>query len=149
MRGHTGAKISLGRGSVIGMEKKHKINAKRSTDEELIGANNALPKMLWTQYFIEAQGFTIGKSVLFQDNLSAMLLEHNEMDSSSNRTKHIRVRYYFIKDQIAVGDIVVNHFPTGEMVADHFTKPLQGVLFRKFRAETQGIPTSMTNGDMG
>ena len=46
MRGHTGATILLGRGYVIGMGKKHKINAKSSTEEELIGANNALPKMM-------------------------------------------------------------------------------------------------------
>ena len=42
---------------------------------EFIGADNAMPQMLWTQYFIEAQGFTVDKSVLLQDNLSAMLLE--------------------------------------------------------------------------
>ena len=47
------------------------------------------------------------------------------MSSSSKRTKHIRVRYSFIKYRIAVGGILVKQCPTGVMVADHFTKPLQ------------------------
>ena len=104
--------------------------------------------MLWARYFTQAQGFTIDKRVLFQDNLSTMLLELNVMNYSSKRTKHIRVRYYLIKDRIAVSDIVVNHCPTGVIPEDHFTKPLQGVLFRKFRAEIQVIHTLITDGDM-
>ena len=64
------------------------------------------------------------------------------MTSISKRTKHIRVRYYFIKDHISTGGIVVKHCPTGEILADHFTKPLQGTFFRKFRAEIQVIPAT-------
>ena len=55
-----------------------------------------MPQILWTQYFIEAQGFNIDESVLFQDNLSAMLLERNRIASISKQTKHIRERYYFL-----------------------------------------------------
>ena len=128
------------------MANNHKINSKISTEAELIGADDALPQILWTRYFIEAQSFTINKSMLFQYKLSAMLLERNEMTSISKITKHIRVGYYFIKDRISVGNIVVKHCPTGEMLADHFTKPLQGALFSKFRTEIQGIPTSMNDG---
>jgi hypothetical protein len=69
-----------------------------------------------------------------------MLLEKNGTESSSKRTKHIRVRYFFIKDRITSGDITLKHFPAKEMIADHFTKPLQGAMFRRFRAEIQEIP---------
>ena len=72
--------------------------------------------------------------MIFQDKLSTMLLERNIMKSSRKRTKHTRVRYYFIKDRIAVGDIVVKHCLTGEMLAGHFTKQKQGGILRKFRA---------------
>ena len=70
------------------------------------------------------------------------------MESISKRTKHIRERYYFIKDRISTGGIVVKHCPTGEMLADHFTKSLQGALLQKFRAEIQGIPATMTDEEM-
>jgi hypothetical protein len=69
--------------------------------------------------------------------------------SMTNRTKHIRVRYFFIKDRVSNGDITLKHCPTGEMIADHFTKPLQGALFHKFRAEIQGIPVDTNEAELG
>ena len=83
--------MAFGRGSVTGIAKKHKINANSSTKAGLVGTNEALLQMLWTQYFIEAQGFTIDESMLFHNNLRAALLEQNMMASISKRTKHSRV----------------------------------------------------------
>jgi hypothetical protein len=105
--------------------------------------------MLWTRYFIEGQGYNIEASILNQDNLSAILLEKNGRASSSKRTKHINVQYFFIKDRIASGELTVKHCPAAEMLADHFTKPLQGTLFRASRAEIQGIPIDMCDADLG
>jgi hypothetical protein len=90
--------------------------------------------MLWTRYFVEGQGYGVKASILNQDNLSAILLEKNGGASSIKRTKHINVRYFFIKDRIASGEITVEHCPATEMLGGHFTKPLQGTMFRKFRA---------------
>jgi hypothetical protein len=112
--GHTGATMSLGKGSIIGMSKKQKINTRSSTECELAGADDAIPQVMWTQYFIEAQGFGIDDNILAQDNLSTMLLEKNGKQSSSKRTKHIRVRYFFIKDRVANNNISIQHCPTGD-----------------------------------
>ena len=65
--------------------------------------------------------------------MSSMLLEKNGKKSITKNTKHINVRYYCIKDWLETGEVVIKHFPTEEMLGDHFTKPLQGALFRKFR----------------
>ena len=62
-----------------------------------------------------------------------MLLEQNGILPSSKRTKHINVRYYFIKDCIDKNEIHVIYCPTELMIADYFTKPLQGSKFIKFR----------------
>jgi hypothetical protein len=105
--------------------------------------------MMWTRYFLEAQGYKVNECILNQDNMSAMLLETNGKQSSSKWTKHIRVRYFFIKDRVSNGNITLKHCPTGEMLADHFTKPLQGTLFRKFRAEIQGIPVDTNEIELG
>jgi hypothetical protein len=148
-RGRTGDTMSLGRGSVIGMSKIQKLNTKRSTECELVGVDDAPPQMLWTRYYVEGQGYGVEASILKQDNLSAIILEKNGRASSSKRTKHINVRYFFIRDRIASGEITVEHCPPTEMLADHFTKPLQGAMFRKFRAEIQGIPVSMCDADLG
>ena len=53
-----------------------------------------------------------------------MLLETKGLLSSSKRTKHINVRYFFIEDRIEKGDLSIEHCPTKDMLADFFTKPL-------------------------
>ena len=90
--GHTGATMYFGIGSVMGISNDPKIKVNSYNKLEMIGNDNVLPQILWNLYFIEAQGFTIDESGLFQDNLSTMLLDQNVMISSSKRTKHIRVR---------------------------------------------------------
>jgi hypothetical protein len=147
-RGHTGATMSLGKGSIIGMLKKQKINTMSLMESELIRADDASPSMMRTIYFVEAQCFTVEESVLYQDNLNAMLLERNGKKSSSKRTHHISICYFFIKDRIASNEMTVKHCPTAEMLADHFTKPLQGAPFRKFRAEIQGIPADTSDANL-
>ena len=52
MRGHTRANVLLGRGSVIRMSKKQKINMRSSTEADILGVDDSLPGALWTKYFI-------------------------------------------------------------------------------------------------
>ena len=75
-----------------------------------------------------------------------MLLEKNGRGSSSKRTRHINIRYFFVADRIKQGELRVEYCPTGDMVADYFTKPLQGSLFRRMRdtiMSASGGPASM------
>ena len=65
--------------------------------------------MLWTKYFIEAQGYGIDENIMYQDNLSTMLLETISKKSSTKKTKHIQVWYFFIKDQVETGDVELKH----------------------------------------
>ena len=131
MKSHTGGNISLGKGAIYGLSIRQKLNTKSSTEAELVGASNVMPQVLCTRYFLKAQGYPIRDNVLYQDNQSAMLLEKNGRGSSSKRTRHINIRYFFIADRISNDEVRVEYCPTGDMVADFFTKPLQGSLFRK------------------
>ena len=58
------------------------------------------------------------------------------------------MRYYFIKYWVDTGDVVAEHCPTEKMLGDHSTKPLEGALFRNFRAEIMNIPDDLDMGDM-
>ena len=62
---------------------------------------------------------------MYQDNQSAILLENNGKKSSSKKTRHINIRYYFITDRIKSDEIEIEYCPTDDMVADYFTKPLK------------------------
>ena len=134
MRGHTGGCLSLGKGMQLSVSTKQKMNSRSSTETEIIAADDLMPSILWTNYFLEFQGYSSENTILFQDNKSAILLEKNGRKSSSKRTKHINMRYYFITDRIRNGELSVEHCPTQDMIADFFTKPLQGKLFFKFRS---------------
>ena len=83
---------------------------------------------------MEAQGYGIDKNVLYQENMNAMLLGKKEKIIITKNMKHINARSYFIKYRVESGEVKIKHFPTTKMLGDHFTKPLQGALFRKFRA---------------
>ena len=68
--------------------------------------------------------------------VGAFYAAHDDMHKPSTKNmKHINVRYYFIKDLVETGEVVINNCPTEEILGDHFTKPLQGALFSNFRAE--------------
>jgi len=133
LKSHTGGAMSLGKGVIYGKSTRQKLNTTSSTEAELVGVSDVMPQVLWTRYFLEAQGYPVQESVIYQDNQSAMLLEKNGRGSSSKRTRHVNIRYFFVTDRIASKEVRVEYCPTGDMIADFFTKPLQGTLFKKFR----------------
>ena len=84
-------------------------------------------------------------SLLYQDNMSAILLETNGRARSSKRTKHIKVKYYLIKDKVDQKKINIEHCPTEQMWMDMNMKPKQGSAFRVFRGHVMGIPADYNN----
>ena len=79
MKSRTGMYMSLGAGTIHAGSMKQKINTSCSTHAELVGVSDALPKMLWCRYFMEAQGYAVEDVYVYQDNQSAILLENNGM----------------------------------------------------------------------
>ena len=53
----------------------------------------------------------------------------NGEGSPKNRTKHMDIRYFFVREHIKSGDIRLVYTPTKEMIADLLTKPVTGSLF--------------------
>ena len=74
MRGHTGATMSMGNGLIYSGLWKQKMVTRSSTESEVVGVHDVLPQILWTKKFLEDQGLTIKETVLYQDNMSSMLL---------------------------------------------------------------------------
>ena len=79
------------------------------------------------------QGYEIQDNVLYQDNKSTMLMLKNGRNSCTGNSRHINIRYFFVKDRINKGELRIEHCPSTIMLADFFTKPLQGQLFKRFR----------------
>jgi hypothetical protein len=148
MRSHTGAVLSLGQGALMSMSLKQKINTKSSTEAELVGVDDAMNFIEWIQLFVEQQTKSLNDDsvlkkigcdvVIQQDNTSTIQLENNGQASSTKRTRHINIRYFYVTNKIKEGRMRVMYWPTKQMVSDYLTKPLQGSLFRTHRNSIMG-----------
>jgi hypothetical protein len=130
-KSHTGAVMTMGSGAVQSFSRKQ--NTRSSTEAELVGADDASTMILWTKLFLEQQGIEMKHKVLYQDNKSTILLEKNGKKSSSKRTRALNICYFFLTDQIEKRHVEVKYCPTGDMIANYMSKPLQGKLFKKFQ----------------
>ena len=83
------------------------VSYRSSTESEIIGADDFMPAICWTRYFMEAQGYQVQDNILFQDNNSTILLEKNGKASSSKHTKHVNIRYFFITNRIDKGNVII------------------------------------------
>ncbi len=106
---------------------------------------DASGQIIWTNYFIESLGYQVNCTVVYQDNQSAILLEKNGKKSSSRQTRHMNINYFFL---VKSGELEMRYFPTGEMLPDHFTKPLQSTAFYKFRSQIMNIDPGLTSADL-
>ena len=131
-KGHTRVCITVGSGFFYVASTKQKLVAKSSTEAELIGVSDGLSQVLWVRNFLLEQGYTIGPAIVWQDNKSTLAIMEKGR-STSSRTKHINVRYFFITDRVKTGEVSSKYKPTEYMVADLLTKPVQGELFRYLR----------------
>eukprot|EP00957_Ditylum_brightwellii_P033559 2543812-Ditylum_brightwellii.AAC.1 len=104
MRGHMGVTMSLGEGSVFSSSTKQKLNTKSSMETELIAVDDAMPHILWTTYFLECQGYNVGKAHICQDNKSVISLEKWEMVQWEADQTH-KCKAFFIKDSKVKGEV--------------------------------------------
>eukprot|EP00957_Ditylum_brightwellii_P120301 9179294-Ditylum_brightwellii.AAC.1 len=74
MKSHTNAMLVLRKGAVISESTKQKVNARSSTEAELIAVDNKISKVMWTKHFLEHQGLKV-KVIIYQDNESSLKLE--------------------------------------------------------------------------
>ena len=128
----------MGYGVIHARAGKQKINTKSSTESELVGVAEYIPYNIWLLMFLEEQGYGIENNIVYQDNQSAILLERNGRNSCTGNTRHINIRYFFIKDRIDKKEVKIEYCPTGLMLADYYTKPLMGAKFQEFRHYVMG-----------
>ena len=139
-KGHTGMMMSLGKGSHMSSSRGQKKNTGSSTETELVGVDDVLAKILWGKYFIENQGYTVEHNIMLQDNKSTILLAKNGTFSSGKKTKHIKHKFFLIKNKIEQGDIEVEYCPTDQMWSDIMTKAKQGKPFYVMRSHAMNVP---------
>ena len=93
-KGHTGARMSMGKGALVNIARKHKLNTGSSTDSELVSIADVLGMMMWCKYFMEAQSYAIANNILYQDNNSTILMAKNGRMSAGKKIKHINNMFF-------------------------------------------------------
>ena len=138
MKSQTGGTMSMGLGILHGKSSKQKLNVKSSTEAELVGVSDYLPYNIWLLMFLREQGYIITDNTIYQDNQSTIRMLKNGRNSCTGNSRHINIRYFFVKDRVDKGEVRVEYCPTLQMLGDFFTKPLQGALYIKFRDVIMG-----------
>jgi hypothetical protein len=113
--------------------KKQNSVALSTAEAEYIAAGHCCSQLLWMRQSLRSYGYRLSKVPLLCDNESAIRMADNPVEHS--RTKHIDIRYHFLRDHQQKGDIEIAYVSTHNQLADIFTKPLDEKTFSKLSNE--------------
>ena len=131
-KSHSGTVVWLeGTAPVYASSKKQKIVTKSSYEAELVALSDGASQVIWSRDFLMSQGYKVRSAVIKQDNKST-IVSAEKGRSTSDLSRHINIRYFWVKDKIDSEDVMLEYTPTEDMIADLLTKPLQGQLFITF-----------------
>ena len=126
-------------GAISWSSRRQSMVALSSTESEYIGLSNAGQHLAWLRSFFEEIGHPQeSPTELRCDNRAAIILTKDPQFRA--RTKHIQRKYHYVRDGlVATGEAIILWYPTDEMVADIFTKPLPHDKHHKF-CHAMGLP---------
>jgi hypothetical protein len=118
-----GFAIFLGSNLVSWSARKQATVSRSSTEAEYKAIANATAEIMWIQILLKEIGLQAPKAgKLWCDNLGAKYLSSNPVFHA--RTKHIEVDYHFVREQVMRNLLQIDFVPTGDQIADGFTKPI-------------------------
>jgi hypothetical protein len=123
----------LGRSLVSWSSKKQTSAALSTAEAKYVAAGQCCTQLLWMRQTLRDFGYNLSKVPLLCDNESAIRMADNPVEH--NRTNHINIRHYFLRDHQQKGDIEVFYISTENQLADIFTKPLDEKTFCRLRGE--------------
>ena len=142
-RSTSGGAFFLGKKCVSWLSKKQDSVSLSTAEAEYVAATSACTQVIWMrrQLLDMVDEVRLPISIMC-DNQSAIGLGKNPIQHS--RSKHIDIRYHFLKEKVEEGVILMEYVPTEEQVADIFTKPLPTATFEKHRLSlgVQPIPSN-------
>ncbi|WVZ81678.1 hypothetical protein U9M48_029030 [Paspalum notatum var. saurae] len=122
-----------------------------TTEAEYIAAASWCSQLLWMKATLSDFGLRFGKIPLLVDSTSAISIAKNPVLHS--RTKHIDVRFHFLRDHYEKGDIDLVHVASENQLVDIFTKPLEFGAFVRLRGElgvlqVEGVDNALIKGEI-
>ena len=130
-KSHTGMIIKLATGPICWTSHKQKTVALSSTEAEYMALSDSCRQLMWLKSLFSEIGITIAVLPLCGDNQGSIFLGSNPVQE--RRTKHIDIRYHYIRECIESKEIELFYVPTDDNIADVLTKNLALIKFQKFR----------------
>ena len=97
----------------------------------------AAQEAIFQRQLLEDMGFPQkGPTVIYEDNTGAIAMSENPV--SHNRTKHIDIKYHFVRERVELGEIKLVHVATENQLADLLTKSLAKVKHERLRERVMG-----------
>ena len=109
-------------------KKQHSVSTS-TVEAEYIAGGSCCAQILWIRNQLNDYGLVLNKIPLFCDDTSAIAISNNLVQYS--RTKHIDIRYHFIREHVMNGTVVLLFVPSANQIADIFTKPLDKSTFSR------------------
>ena len=120
----------LNKSPITWVSQKQRCVALSSCEAEFMAATIVACQAIWLQNLLtQVTGEKTGPVVLYLDNKSAIDLAKNPV--FHGRSKHIDIRYHFIRECVKKGEIIVIHIGTDMQKADVLTKALSVIKFEK------------------
>jgi len=132
-RSKTGYTVLVAGGAVVWQTKSQKTVALSSCEAELYAACEAVKEILWLIMFFNELQLKFRKPILYVDNQGAIALAKNPV--LHQRTKHIDIRYFFIREKIDNNMFDMLYVETMRNLADLFTKPVVLAVQRRLLSE--------------
>ena len=117
----------------LGSAKKQNSVSTSTAEAEYIAGGSCCAQILWMKNQLVDYGLKISKTPIFCDNTSAIAITENPVQHS--RTKHIDIRYHFIREHVMNGTIELHFVLSEKQLADIFTKPLHESTFSRLVSE--------------
>lgn len=127
----SGILCKLGNAAITWQSKKQQCVAQSTTEAEYVSAAIAAKEIVWLTRLLEDIGINSEKNILYVDNMSAIKLVQNP--ELHQRSKHIDVRYHFVRDLYEKGVINIKYVRSEDQCADILTKPLAKPKFESMR----------------
>ncbi|CAI7733179.1 unnamed protein product, partial [Closterium sp. NIES-54] len=122
-KSHTGYVYCLNGAAISWQSKRQPVVALSTTKSEYISLCQCIQEGVWLKRLFGEFGHELAGGVpVFVDNQSAIALAQNAC--LHGRTKHMQVRWHFIREMVASGEVILRWCPTNRQAADILTKPL-------------------------
>lgn len=131
-------------GAISWLSKKQPTVSLSTAEAEYVSLCSATQEAVWIRRLLHDINCNQGApKVIKEDNQGTIAIARNPV--SHSRTKHIEIKYHYVRETIMDGQVSLEYCPTEEMIADLLTKPLASERFAKLRGAMGLTPVKSNN----